>query len=386
VSYDALVIGARAAGASTAMLLARRGLRVLAVERGSYGADTLSTHALMRAGVFQLARFGVLDRIVAAGTPLVDRTVFHYEDERVEVPIKPKDAVPGLFAPRRTLLDRVLVDAAVEAGASVRHGLRFGELVRSARGRVEGAELVDVDGRTQTLRAGIVIGADGLHSTLAGLVEARVTRQGRHATATVYGYWSGLDVQGYHWYWGRDIAAGAIPTNDGRVLLFAGVSPTRFARDFRHDVPGAYRRVLEQAAPELADRLKDATLVGGLHGFAGHRGYLRRPWGAGWALVGDAGYFKDPLTAHGISDALRDAELLADAVAAGGDDALAEYERRRDALSVELFDTTEAIASLEWDNAGLKSLHRRLSDAMKHEVRAMAALFDERGEPARLGA
>jgi flavin-dependent dehydrogenase len=164
------------------------------------------------------------------------------------------------------------------------------------------------------------------------------------------------------------------------------VSPTRFARDFRHDVPGHYRRVLEEVSPELAERLKDATLVGGLHGFPGHRGYLRRPWGAGWALVGDAGYFKDPITAHGISDALRDAELLADAVAAGGDDALAEYERRRDQLSVELFDITEAIASLEWDNAGLKSLHRRLSDAMKHEVRAMAALFEERGEPARLGA
>jgi flavin-dependent dehydrogenase len=153
VSYDALVIGARAAGAATAMLLARRGLRVLAVDRGSYGADTLSTHALMRAGVFQLARFGVLERIVAAGTPLVDRTVFHYEDERVDVPVKPKDGVPGLFAPRRTLLDRVLVDAAVEAGASVRHGLRLVELVRNARGRVEGAELMDVDGRTQAVRA-----------------------------------------------------------------------------------------------------------------------------------------------------------------------------------------------------------------------------------------
>ena len=386
MSYDALVIGARAAGAATAMLLARRGLRVLAVDRGSYGADTLSTHALMRAGVFQLARFGVPDRIIAAGTPLVDRTVFHYEDERVDVPIKPKDGVPGLFAPRRTLLDRVLVDAAVEAGASVRHGLRVVDLLRNARGRVEGVELTDNDGRTQAVRAGIVIGADGLHSTLAGLVESRVTRQGRHATATVYGYWSGLDLQGYHWYWGRGAGAGAIPTNDGLVLLFAGVTPMRFARDFRHDVPGAYRRVLEEVAPDLAERLAGAELVGHLQGFAGHTGYLRRPWGAGWALVGDAGYFKDPITAHGISDALRDAELLADAVAGGGDGALAEYEQRRDALSIDLFETTEAIASLEWDNASLKSHHRRLSDAMKHEVRALAALFEERREPAGLGA
>jgi flavin-dependent dehydrogenase len=358
---------------------------VLVVDRGAYGSDTLSTHALMRAGVFQLARWGLLDAIVAAGTPRVSRTVFHYEDESMDVPIKPKDGVPALFAPRRTLLDRVLVDAAVAAGAEVRHGLRVGDLVRGAHGRVEGAHLADADGYRQTVKAGIVIGADGLYSTLAGLVEAPIMHQGRHATATVYGYWSGLDIDGYHWHFRRGAGAGAIPTNDGLVLVFAGVPDWRFAREFRRDVPGAYRRVLEEVAPDLAAQLSNATLVGGLHGFAGHAGYLRRAAGAGWALVGDAGYFKDPLTAHGISDALRDAELLADAIASGAG-ALAEYEERRDALSRELFETTEAIASFEWDNAELKGLHRRLSDAMKHEVRAMAALFAERSGPARVGA
>jgi len=380
MGYDALVIGARPAGAATAMLLARRGARVLAVERGAHGADTLSTHALMRAGVLQLARWGLLERLEAAGTPRVRQTVFHYEDEVVPIPIQPKDGVPALFAPRRTLLDRVLADAAVEAGAEVRYGLRVTELVRSPRGRVTGAILADADGSSESVSAGVVIGADGLRSTLAGLVEAPATRLGRHSTATVYGYWSGLDVEGYHWHWRQGAAAGAIPTNDGQVLVFVTVPPWRFWQEFRADVPAAYHRWLDATAPDLAATLARARLVPGLHGFAGHAGYLRRPWGAGWALVGDSGYFKDPITAHGLSDALRDAELLADAVARGGDQALADYETCRNALSNELFDVTDQVASFEWDNAGLKALHRRLSDAMKREVQALKALFEERRE------
>ena len=381
--YDAVVVGARAAGAATAMLLARQGLRVLAVDRGTYGSDTLSTHALMRAGVLQLARWGVLDRIEAEGTPRVGRTVFHYEDEVVDIPIKPRDGVPALFAPRRTVLDRVLVDAAVESGAEVRHRVRLADLVRGADGRVEGAVLEDADGRPLTVGAGLVVGADGLRSAVASLVGAPVTRQGRHAAANIYGYWAGLDVDGYHWHWGRETAAGAIPTNGGEVLVFAGTSRRRFAEEVRGDVPGAYRRVLGDAAPALAARLSAARLVGTLRGFPGHPGHLRRPWGPGWALVGDAAYFKDPITAHGISDALRDAELLARAVARGGERALCEYEAERDALSVPLFDLTDRIASLEWDDAELKALHQSLSDEMKREVAALVGLGGAAGVPAR---
>jgi menaquinone-9 beta-reductase len=378
--YDAVVVGARAAGAATALLLARRGLRVLAVDRGAYGSDTLSTHALMRAGVLQLGRWGLLERIEAAGTPPVRRTVFHYGDEVLDIPIKAKDGVPALFAPRRTLLDRVLVDAAVEAGAAVRHGVRVADLVRRGTGRVEGVVLHDEAGTAREVRAGIVIGADGLRSTVASLVQAPVTRQGRHATATVYGYWSGLEVDGYHWHWGAKAAAGAIPTNDGLVLLFAGVSARRFAEEAPADVPGAYRRFLAEAAPALAPRLGEARMVGSLRGFPGHPGYLRRPWGPGWALVGDAAYFKDPITAHGITDALRDAELLARAIEAGGDEALAGYEVRRDILSRELFDVTDRIASVAWDTGELKALHQALSGEMKNEVTALVAIHGQAAE------
>ena len=277
--YDAVVVGARAAGAATALLLARRGLRVLAVDRGAYGSDTLSTHALMRAGVLQLRRWGLLDRIQAAGTPPVRRTVFHYGDEVLDIPIKPKDGVPALFAPRRTLLDRVLVDAAVEAGAEVRHRVRVADLVRGGAGRVEGVLLHDGTGAAREVRAGIVIGADGLRSTVAALVEAPVTRQGRHATATLYGYWSGLEVDGYHWHWAPRAAAGAIPTNDGLVLLFAGVSARRFAEEVPADVARAYRRFLAEAAPDLARRLGEARLEGSLRGFPATPGISAAPGG-----------------------------------------------------------------------------------------------------------
>jgi flavin-dependent dehydrogenase len=384
--YDAVVVGARAAGAATAMLLARQGLRVLAVDRGAYGTDTLSTHALMRAGVLQLARWGLLGRLEAEGTPRVRRTVFHYDDEVVDVPIKPRDGVPALFAPRRTVLDRVLVDAAAGSGATVRHRVRVIELLRGRGGRIEGARLADEGGGTRAVRAGIVVGADGLRSIVAALVDAPVIVPGRHASANVYGYWLGLDVEGYHWYWGAGAAAGAIPTNGGQVLLFAGVPSERFADVFRNDVGAGYRHVLGEVAPDLAAQLPGARLVSTLHGSAGNAGYLRRPWGPGWALVGDAGYFKDPITAHGISDALRDAELLARAIARGDEAALRDYEAARDELSRDLFEATEAIASFEWDNPRLKALHRSLSDAMKREVEALVQLHEGRREAVRLSA
>jgi flavin-dependent dehydrogenase len=372
--YDVVVVGARAAGAATAMLLARGGLRVLAVDRGAYGTDTLSTHALMRAGVAQLSRWGLLDAIERAGTPRVSRTVFHYDDAVVDVPISPRPGVPALFAPRRMLLDRVLVDGAMESGAYVIHGVRLVDVLRGASGRVAGVVLKDREdaGRTVTVRAGLVVGADGLRSTTAELVGAPFTRTGSHATATLYGYWAGLELGGYQWYWTQGAAAGAIPTNGGLTLLFASVPARAFAKELGTDAGACYRRVLERAAPGLAHGLGRARLAAPLSGFAGMRGFLRRSWGPGWALVGDAGSFKDPITAHGISDALRDAELLSRAVLRFDEAALADYEAERDALSEGLFDLTDRIASFAWDAREVKELHRALSDEMKREVEAIA--------------
>jgi menaquinone-9 beta-reductase len=372
VRYDAIVVGARCAGAATALLLARRGLRVLMVERGRYGTDTLSTHALMRGGVLQLVRWGLLPALEAAGTPPVRTTSFHYGEEVLPLPIKPRNGVDALYAPRRTVLDRLLVDTARDAGVEVMHGVRIADLIRS-NGRVRGALLEDVGGAA-SVAADIVIGADGLKSTVARLAGAEPYRVGSHAAGIVYGYWSGLDVEGYGWYYRPGVSIGVIPTNDGEVCVFAAAPARRFASEIRLDIPSGYHRVLHECSPRFAETVGRATSSGPLRGFPGEIGYFRRSHGPGWALVGDAGYFKDPITAHGITDALRDAELLAIAVAKGTEPALAEYERLRDELSAGVFEVTDRIASFEWDLAEVQKQHRRLSEEMAREVEWLSAL------------
>ena len=373
-AYDALVVGARCAGAATAMLMARAGMRVLLVDRGEYGTDTLSTHALMRGGVLQLHRWGVLPRIEGAGTPAIRTTSFHYGDDVIELPIKPAHGCDALFAPRRTVLDRALVDAAREAGAEVCFGHTLVSLVWDGSGRVTGAALLDLAGTERSVAAKLVIGADGIGSAVAQLTKAPALHQASHATAVIYGHWRGLRATGYHWYYRPRVSAGVIPTNDGAHCVFAAVPPSRFRDELRHDLGAGYRRVLGEISPELAAEMNGATLENRLWAFAGRRGFMRQAAGSGWALVGDAGYFKDPLTAHGLTDALRDAELLAEAAVAGSVRAFAHYAATRDALSLPLFTATDAIASFAWDLDALRAHHLTLNTAMKQEVEHLAAL------------
>jgi flavin-dependent dehydrogenase len=371
--YDVVVVGARCAGSATAMLLARKGLRVLAVDRGQYGTDTLSTHALMRGGVAQLQRWGLVGALEAAGTPVVRTTSFHYSEREVRIPIKARDGVPGLFAPRRFLLDRLLVDAARDSGAEVAFGWRVADLLRAADGRVAGVVVEDCNGQVVPLAADTVVGADGLRSTVARLAAAEPYRSGRHAAATLYGYFAGLEDDGFHWHFVPGASAGRIPTNGGLTCVFAATSPRRFHEELSHDVGAGFARLLAECAPELAAAVSLAPQSGSFRGFAGQAGLLRRPWGPGYVLVGDAGYFKDPITAHGITDALRDAELAADAIAAGSERALARYHVRRDELALGLFEVSDQIASFEWSLPELEELHLALAEEMKREVAEMTA-------------
>jgi flavin-dependent dehydrogenase len=372
---DVVVVGARAAGAATAMLLARFGLEVLAVERAAYGSDTLSTHALMRAGVLQLARWGLLDRLREAGTPLVRKTTFIYGDQTVEVEIKAKNGVEGLYGPRRTVLDALLVDAARESGAEVVHGLQMTGVLRAADGRACGIEMIDSAGSMHRVEASWVVGADGRASRVAREVEARVLHSPPAAGCSVYGYFRGLATDGYEWRYVPGASTGAIPTNGG-VCVFAAVSRERFLREIAPDVARGYARILEEVSPDLSRAVADAEQLEPLRGFPGEPGFLKQAWGQGWALVGDAGYFKDPITAHGITDALRDAELLARAIASGRESALDDYQAQRDALSTELLDVTSAVASYDWTLDEVQALHRELSESMKREVKALLALGD----------
>jgi 2-polyprenyl-6-methoxyphenol hydroxylase-like FAD-dependent oxidoreductase len=192
----------------------------------------------------------------------------------------------------------------------------------------------------------------------------------------VYGHWSGIELDGYHWHYRPGVSAGAIPTNDGRTCVFVAVPRDRFASELRGGVSGLYHRLLAEAAPEHARGLAraDAQLDAKLRPFAGIPGFLRRAWGPGWALVGDAGSFRDPITAHGITDALRDAELLARAVTSGSDGALARYESARDDASAALLSLSDEIASFEWDLDRVRALHRALTDEMAREVMALRSL------------
>jgi menaquinone-9 beta-reductase len=371
-SYDVVVVGARCAGAATAMLLARAGHRVLVVDRGRYGTDTLSTHALMRGAVVQLHRWNILPAVVASGTTPVRQATFFYGEESVPVPIAPRDGIDGLYAPRRHVLDRLLADAARAAGAEVAYGMRITGLQRSETGRVTGVVLEDESGNVHRMASRVVVGADGMRSTVARLVNAQTYREGQHASGTMYGHWSGLDVDGYGWYFVPGISAGAIPTNEGQVCVSVSVPGPAFTRLFAHQPNGAFLDLLSKAAPDLARQVARAG-QSHLSGFAGQAGFFRRAHGPGWALVGDAGYFKDPLTAHGITDALRDAELLAAAIDEDSDSALADYQEQRDAASDDVFEATDAIASFNWNLTTVRPLHEALARAMSREVKLLVS-------------
>jgi flavin-dependent dehydrogenase len=379
--YDAIVVGARCAGSATAMLLARAGLKVLVIDRQAYGSDTLSTHALMRGAAMQLARWGLTDQILESGAPAVRRTSFHYGDERIDIDIKPGHGVNALFAPRRTVLDKILVDAARIAGATVQHGAFFeGPLFSS--GRVVGAVVRDAGGVVRDLRASILIGADGRHSMVAESVGAQKYRKSEHCSAAIYGYFGGLNDEGFRWYYRPGVSVGAIPTNDDASCVFASVPTSRFRGELRQGAEPMFDRILMEAAPDFAAEISRATHRGRLRGFPGEHGYFRQSFGPGWALVGDAAYFKDPATAHGITDALRDAELLARAVCEGSERALAHYQEERDVLSADLFRATDEIASFSWDLDRLKVQHQLLNTAMKREVAALSGA----SEPVKIAA
>jgi len=374
--FDAVVVGARCAGAATALLLARAGARVLVVDATQYGSDTSSTHALMRGGVLQLQRWGVLPALVAAGTPAVKKSTFSYSHQDITLPVEPEFGVEALYAPRRTLLDRVLVDAAREAGADFLFGVRAERVTFDSSGRARGLALAGAPLRH--VAADHVIGADGRHSLVARQVGAQTLVKGQHQAAVLYSYFEGFERHEYSWGFRPDISCGAIPTNDGAACVFVSVSPERFNQEIRGGAEGAFGHLLQQTPPAFAAAAAVARRVGTIRGFGGYPGVIRSGFGPGWALVGDAGCFMDTCTAHGITSALRDAELLARAFVRGSDWAMAEYEATRLDLSRPLFALTDRIASFEWESVELQRLHRACAKEMSREAYVLSTLPDVR--------
>ena len=357
-AYDAIVVGARCAGSPTAMLLARNGYRVLLVDRATFPSDTVSTHMIHPPGVAALARWGLLDRVVATGCPPVDTYEFDFGPFTISGrPATPE--APIAYAPRRTVLDALLVDAAAEAGVEVREQFTVESLVFE-HGRVVGVRGHERGGPAVTERASVVVGADGRYSFVADAVDAEEYDQKPKLLAAYYSYWSELPLDGRFGNWIRpNRGFAAWPTNDDLTLVIAGWPYREFEAN-RNDVEANFQATID-LAPVFAERLRAATREERYVG-AAVRGYFRKPYGPGWALVGDAGYNKDFITAQGISDAFRDAELCAAALdqafseTRSFEDALVEYQSTRDAHVLAMYELTAEFASLEPASAELQQV------------------------------
>ena len=347
--YDVIVVGARCAGSPTAMLLARHGYRVLVVDKATFPSDTISTHMIHAPGVLALRRWGLLDQVVASGCPPVDTYAFDFGAFTIEGS-PAVDGAPASYAPRRTVLDPLLADAAREAGADVREGFTVEDVVIQ-QGRVTGIRGHGRDGRTVTEHARVVIGADGRRSLVAQVVQPEQYHRRPPLLAAYYAYFSGLPMEGrFETYVLPNRGAAAWPTNDDLTVVIAGWPYAEFAAN-KKDVEGNYFATLS-LAPAFFERVKAARRETRFVGTAVSN-YFRRPYGPGWALVGDAGYNKDFITAQGIQDAFRDAELCTTAVheALTGrrsfDEAMAEYQALRDSHVLAMYEFTCELATLE---------------------------------------
>jgi 2-polyprenyl-6-methoxyphenol hydroxylase-like FAD-dependent oxidoreductase len=376
--YDAIVVGARCAGSPTAMLLARQGYRVLLVDKARFPSDTMSGHFIHASGIIRLKRWGLLDRLQATGCPAissfrVDAGPFVLEGQPLAL-----DGVAEMYGPRRTVIDALLVDAAVEAGVELRQGFTVHEIIEED-GRVAGIRGRSSGGATVTERARIVIGADGRHSLVARAVQAPAYNTMPVFTCMYYSYWQGVEIDRLEVWSGPDSMVLAFPTHDNLALVLAAWPAAAF-KTVRSDIEGHFLRAVERA-PELAARVNGAPRAERFVGTVDLPNFFRKPFGPGWALVGDAGYHKDPWLAQGMADAFRDAELLAGAVDAGLagraelDTALADYESQRNAAAMPGYEHNCQRASFAPPRPEALQFMQAVSRSKAESDRYVSALF-----------
>jgi 2-polyprenyl-6-methoxyphenol hydroxylase-like FAD-dependent oxidoreductase len=349
--YDAIVIGARCAGSPAAMLLARRGFKVLLVDKATFPSDTISTHILWPHGAEILGHWGLLQRLATTGAPpICRRMTFDVGPFALRGTIPDANNGMGGFCPRRTVLDAILLNAASESGADVREGFTVEELLVGdetavgIRGHTKGAKSVEE-------RARIVIGADGVNSLVARAVRAPKYDTQPVAACAYYSYFSGIRQDDIELYVRENVAFGGAPTNGGLHLVMVNW-PARDFPTIRNNVEAHVWRALE-TAPDFLARVRQGDREEKWYGTAGVPGYFRKPYGKGWALVGDASYNRDPITAQGISDAFIDAEALVEALSAGlsgngvFDEPLAAHESTRNERVRPMYEFTTHLAALE---------------------------------------
>jgi flavin-dependent dehydrogenase len=347
--YDVIVVGARCAGSPTAMLLAAQGYNVLTVDRSTFPSDTLSTHVVHPPGVAALERWGLRSRLAATGCPPIDTYTFDFGPFTLAGAPGTDDS-PVAYCPRRTVLDKLLVDAASEAGAEVREGFTVEDVVIED-GVVVGIRGHGKGGQSVTERARVVVGADGRYSHVAKAVRPEQYNEKPDILCGYYSYWSNLPMDGrFEVYVRPERGWAAAPTHDDLTLVVAGWPRREFEAN-KGDVEGNYLKAFE-ASPEFSERIHGATREARFAGTSVPN-YFRKPFGPGWALVGDAGYNKDFITAQGITDAFRDAELCATALdeSLSGrrpfDEAMGEYQATRDEHVLPMFEFTCQLATLD---------------------------------------
>jgi len=345
--YDVIVVGARCAGSPVAMLLARNGLKVLVVDRATFPSDTISTHLIHPPGVAAVRRWGLLDRLLATGCPPIHTYAFDLGPFVISGAAGTPPE-PVAYAPRRTVLDKMLLDATSEAGADVREGFAVEGVVRED-GRVAGIRGHAKGGRAVTEHARVVVGADGLHSVVARDVVPEEYNAKPPLQSAYYTYWSGLPMDGrFEAYDRGDRSWAAWPTNEDLTLVIVGWPIAQFDAN-KTDIERHYLQAFERA-PAFRDRISAAKREERFVGMAVPN-FFRKPFGPGWALVGDAGYNKDFITAQGINDAFRDAELCANALREtfaeerSFEDAMGAYQSARDEKVLAIYGFTCEFAS-----------------------------------------
>jgi 2-polyprenyl-6-methoxyphenol hydroxylase-like FAD-dependent oxidoreductase len=349
MSYDVIIVGARCAGSPTAMLLARKGHKVLVVDKATFPSDTISTHLVHPPGIAALRRWGLLDRMIATGCPPIDTYRFDLGPIVIAgAPGTPES--PVAYGPRRTVLDKLLVDAAAEAGAEVREDFTV-DAITTDGGRVTGIRGHAKNGSPVTERARVVVGADGRHSLVADQVKPEAYHERAPILAGYYSYWSGLPIGGrFEAYALPSRSFAAWPTNDGLTLVVGGWPMAEFEAN-KKDVEGNWMKMIAMH-PAFAERLRAARREERFSG-TNVANYFRKPYGPGWALVGDAGYNRDFITAMGIMDSFLSAELCAAALdqslsgARPYEEAMAAYQRARDERVLPVFHFTCELATCE---------------------------------------
>ena len=368
-SADAIVVGARCAGSATATALARAGRTVVALDRARFPADTLSTHLLFLGGVVELQRLGALDRVLALGAPKLTEASMGWGPYEARATYTVVDGLDYGLCVRRPGLDAALVATAREAGADVREGATVRQVLVED-GRAVGVRYSDRDGREHELRAPLVVGADGRRSAVARAVGAeRPELERANGRGCYFAYWrdggAGPRSTAAQWRHGRELVT-AFPCDDGLVLVLL-MPPVERAGEFADDLAGEYERTVA-AVPQLARRLRGATRASKVRHTTSTASFFRHSSGPGWALPGDAGHFKDPVTAQGIRDALRFGRLLGERAAPALDDpraldrALRRWERGRDRECLPMYAWTNKLARGEEMGALEVELYRRGAD------------------------